>query len=127
MSAVTGTRTHRAIRAVAATTSFHGACSPSAKPSAQAIPPLVVAIASNPATSKTRALIASQALASRRLMPLVKYARQVLIHNAFSDCGIAETRYSLAHTKKVDKPAIALSRETEVYYSDCPTERAQRS
>jgi hypothetical protein len=45
-----------------ATTSRQGARSPSGKPKAQARPPLVVAIASKPAASNWRALMASQAL-----------------------------------------------------------------
>src|SRR5437588_2299104 len=52
------------MRAVAATTSSQGVCSPSAYPSDQATPPLVVAIASKPAATKTLALIASQAFGS---------------------------------------------------------------
>ena len=66
MSAVTGTRTARTMRAVAATTSLQGAFSPSAKPSAQATPPLVVATAPKPAASNWRALMASQAFGRSR-------------------------------------------------------------
>src|SRR5580704_1925552 len=64
MSAETGTVTTRAMRAIAAIISSRGIASPSGYPTEKATPALVVAIARAPASSITRALIASHALGS---------------------------------------------------------------
>src|SRR5580704_1329721 len=67
MSAETGTVTTRAMRAIAAIISSRGIASPSGYPTENATPALVVAIALAPASSITRALIASHALGSTKI------------------------------------------------------------
>lgn len=62
MSADTGTGTERTMRRNTSRCSGQGACWPSGNPSENAIPALVVPIAEKPASSKMRALAASQAL-----------------------------------------------------------------
>src|SRR5450759_5306410 len=81
ISAVTGTCANRTIRAVAATTSAQGANSPSGYPNAQATPPLVVASASNPAATKSRALNASHTFGSngRGAVPCKKRVRHLCL------------------------------------------------
>src|SRR5882672_849164 len=66
MSAVTGTSTTRAMRAMAANISSAGVASPSAQPSAPETPALVVATTGNPASTTARAVAASQALGKTR-------------------------------------------------------------
>ena len=61
MSTLTGTEATRQMRAQAAISSFAGMRSPSAYPSDQAMPALVVPMAFAPARSTMRALAASQA------------------------------------------------------------------